>query len=42
MLIEQESEKIKQHEQSYQQELANWKANLRPRKQVLSNCTVMV
>lgn len=34
MLIEQESEKIKQHDESYQQELSKWKANLRPRKQV--------
>lgn len=34
MLIEQETEKIKMHEQGYKQELANWKANLQPRKQV--------
>ncbi|XP_067934486.1 serine/threonine-protein kinase 10-like isoform X2 [Watersipora subatra] len=37
MLIEQESEKIKMHELGYQQELANWKANLQPRKQKLED-----
>ena len=34
MLIEQESDKIKLHEQGYQHELSSWKSNLEPRKQV--------